>query len=77
MEPKRKREKLRNIERQERATRQIDRPMPNEAAKRGLLHVDTMEVSFNGASDRDQEEALNHINELIDFWNLKYKAWKP
>ena len=59
------------------STREIQRPIPNESARRGLLHVDTMEVKFNGANDRDQEEALNHINELIDFWNLKYREWKP
>ena len=51
--------------------------MPNEGAKRGLLHVDTVEVFFGGASDRDQEEALNHISELIEFWNLRYREWTP
>ena len=51
--------------------------MPNDAAKRGLVHVESMEVFFNGASDRDQEEALNHINELIGFWNLRYREWTP
>ena len=59
------------------STREIQRPMPSEPARRGLLHVNTMEVTFDGASDRDQEEALNHINELIEFWNLKYLEWKP
>ena len=59
------------------STRQIDRPMPSDAAKRGLLHVDTVEVFFGGGNDRDQEEALNHISELIEFWNLRYREWTP
>ena len=58
-------------------TKQVDRPIPNDAARRGLLHVETMDVGFSGGTDRDQEEALNHINELIAFWNLKYIDWIP
>ncbi len=60
----------------EKATRQIDRPMPTEAQKPGLLKVQSVEVTFSGGSKRQQNAALDHINDLIAFWNLRYREWK-
>ena len=61
----------------QRSLKQIDRPIPNQRAKRGLLCVESVEVTFSGGSDRNQEEALDHISELIAFWNMKYLDWTP
>ena len=58
-------------------TRQIDRPIPTESQKPGLLKVESVEVTFSGGSKRQQKAALDHINELIAFWNMRYLDWKP
>lgn len=57
-------------------TREIQRPMPTQVQKAGLLKVQSVEVTFSGGTKTQQKAALNHINELIEFWNLRYREWK-
>ncbi len=57
--------------------REIQRPMPNEAAKRGLLKVKFLEAEFSdGVTKKEQQAALDHLTDLITFWNLRYRVWK-
>lgn len=58
-------------------TRQIDRPLPSELAKRGLKHVDHVDVEFAGGTELEQQAALDHLSELIAWWNLNYIDWIP
>jgi hypothetical protein len=55
----------------------IDRPIPDETAKRGLQHVQAVTVEFSGGTERQQDAALEHLDELIEFWNLKSVQWLP
>ena len=54
-----------------------DRPIPDSRAKRGLLAIEGMEVTFGkGATQKEEEAALEHINELIRWWNLPWIEWR-
>ncbi len=51
--------------------------MPNDEAKRGLLKVKFIEAGFDkGATKSEEIAALDHLTDLITFWNLRYRVWK-
>jgi len=49
------------------------RPRPNRDAQVGLWDIENIEVHFKGdVSEAEQDAALEHLSELIDWWNLPW-----
>ena len=58
-------------------TIEIWQPLPSEAAKRALFKVDGLTVSFDGAKKADEKAALAYLDELIEWWNMPCREWRP
>lgn len=55
----------------------VPRPMPSQAAQRALARVEQMDVTFaEDATEADEDAALAHLNELIDWWAIPSKFWR-
>ena len=57
---------------------EVFQPLPSEAAKRALYKVTNVQVDFKrGARKADQIAALQYLDELVEWWNMPSREWKP
>ena len=52
-------------------------PLPSEAAKRGLYKIETVDVHFKRVAKADEKAALAYLSDLIHWWNLPWREWRP